>query len=234
MLDFDLWNQLLHQYVDEQGRVDYRTWKIESFQDLKNWLLGISKSKIWHDGNADQKLAFWLNFYNAIAITQVLSVYPIDSIRPTLLGIPNWIAFFRFFTRSIYPIGDRFYSLNDIEHGILRREFAEPRIHFALVCASIGCPLLRSQAYCPESVQAQLEADAIRFINNPDKVRFDPSTQTLFCSKIFQWYRQDFLKVAVSIPEYIQPYLSTAVLLHAETPIRYLSYDWSLNQRTSS
>jgi hypothetical protein len=89
----------------------------------------------------------------------------------------------------------------------LRKKFNEPRIHFALVCASLGCPLLRKEAYYGETVRNQLEDDAMRFINNPDKVRYEASTQTLYCSKIFKWYKKDFLQVAASIPDYIRGYL---------------------------
>jgi hypothetical protein len=163
MLDFKPWDELLRQYVDNQGRVDYQSWKVESRQKLTEWLEGISQIDLKFYRDREQRLALWLNLYNALAIDRVLSVYPIASIRPTILGIPNWIGFLAFFSRQFYQIGDRSYSLNDIEHGILRREFSDPRIHFALVCASIGCPLLRNEAYLTESVQLQLENDAERF-----------------------------------------------------------------------
>jgi hypothetical protein len=234
MLNFAPWNQMLQQYVDDQGRVNYREWKAESEPQLNRWLDELAHLNLQEYPEPDQRLALWLNLYNALTIAQVLAAYPIASIRPVMLAIPNWIAFLWFFLRPSYILGNQRYSLNRIEHGILRREFADPRIHFALVCASIGCPLLRNEAYFPERVQAQLDADADRFINNPDKVRYDTQTQTLYCSKIFRWYRQDFLKVAPSIPQYIQQYWSSPVSLSASTPIRELNYDWSLNQRTSS
>jgi Protein of unknown function, DUF547 len=238
MLDFKPWDELLRQYVDNQGRVNYQSWKVESRQKLTEWLEEISQINLKFYCDREQRLALWLNLYNALTIDRVLSVYPIASIRPTILGIPNWIGFLAFFSRQFYKMGDcpegsgradRSYSLNDIEHGILRREFSDPRIHFALVCASIGCPLLRNEAYLPESVQLKLENDAERFINNQTKVYYDSFSNTLYCSRIFKWYRQDFLKVAESIPQYIQKYLSS-VNLPQETRIRYLSYDWSLNQ----
>jgi hypothetical protein len=231
MLNLKPWDDLLRQYVDNQGRVDYQAWKVESRQKLSDWLGEISQIDLKSCQERDVQVALWLNLYNALTIDRVLSVYPISSIRPTILGIPNWVGFLAFFSRRFYQLGERSYSLNDIEHGILRREFSDPRIHFALVCASIGCPLLRNEAYLPESVQSQLENDAERFINNRDKVYYDPSSNTLYCSQIFKWYRQDFLKVAESIPQYIQKYLSN-VELPKEIRLRYLSYDWSLNQES--
>ncbi len=228
MINFDPWDELLHRYVDAQGRVNYPAWQAESPHALADWLSSLGSL----DPQAltrDQQLALWLNLYNALTIAQVLRMYPISSIRPVRWGVPNWIAFFRFF-RQPHQLGDRAYSLNDIEHGILRPTFQDPRIHFALVCASIGCPLLRQEAYRSDSVQSQLEADAIRFINNPEKVRYDSQRDILFCSKIFQWYHQDFLKVALSSPDYIQTYLSSCSWSESVS-IRYLPYDWSLNQR---
>lgn len=229
MFDFEQWDQLLHQYVDPQGKVNYCAWKAESPAALKQWLSKISVVNL-PVAEFDQQLAFWLNLYNAAVIDQVLEQYPIDSIRPTFLGIPNWIAFLQFFQRKVVEINTQPYSLNQIEHNTIRPQFQEPRVHFALVCAAIGCPLLRNEAYRPERVQQQLEEDAWRFINNSQKVRYEPPF--LYCSKIFKWYEKDFLKQHASIPEYVQKYLPEPI--YTDCKIRYLDYDWSLNQRTSS
>ena len=234
MSDFDTWDKMLHRYVDGQGQVDYRAWKAEAQEELDDWLQAISQANTKAFNNADEQLAFWLNLYNALTIAQVLARYPITSIQPKILGFPNWLAFFWFFQRPIYGLGERRYSLNDIEHGILRRQWREPRLHFALVCASVGCPLLRPQAYRGQTIQAQLEEDARRFINNHSKVFYEAQSNTLYCSRIFQWYRQDFLLFAPSVPAYIQTYLSPAVQLISRPRLQYLPYDWSLNQRMSS
>jgi hypothetical protein len=234
MFDFEQWDQLLHQYVDAQGKVDYRGWKAESAAPLKQWLGEISSVNL-PEAEPDQQLAFWLNVYNATVIDQVLDQYPIDSIRPTFLGIPNWLTFLQFFQRKIIEINRQAYSLNQIEHNTIRPQFQDPRVHFALVCAADGCPLLRHEAYQPGQVQQQLEEDAQRFINNPQKVHYEPPF--LNCSKIFKWYEKDFLKHHASIPVYIQQYLPQTI--PNDCQIRYLDYDWSLNdqslnQRTSS
>lgn len=233
MIDFVVWDSLLHQYVDRQGRVDYRTWKSQQPQTLANWLTSLEPLSLDPNLTRDQQLALWINLYNAFTISMILERYPIASIRPVVLGIPNWIAFLWFFQRRVHRFSKQTYSLAQIENELLREHLQEPRIHFAIVCASIGCPLLRNQAYTPERVEQQLEEDVYCFINNPDKVRYDTQTGTLYCSKIFKWYRQDFLQGAGSIPEYICSYLED-IPLTASTPIAYLDYDWSLNQRTSS
>jgi len=243
MIDFALWDSLLRTYVNQQGQVDYANWKRLSTQDLQQWLDEVATSETVYQylrvGNCDRaaantQIAFYLNLYNALTIVQVLQRYPISSIQPKFLGLPNWLAFLQFFSRPVYRIDGQALSLNAIEHDILRQQFTEPRIHFALVCASVGCPLLRNSAYTPEQVQTQLEEDALRFINNPAKVRYDRQSNILYCSKIFKWYKKDFLKVSSSIPAYIQAYLKDKSDLDDDTPISYLPYNWNLNQRTSS
>jgi hypothetical protein len=229
-IDFTIWDELLQRYVDDLGRVNYRGWKAEGAEVLRGWLESLADVDLADFTDADSRLALWLNAYNAIAISQVLEVYPIASIRPKVLGIPNWLSFLDFFTRSNSIVGGKKYSLNQIEHAILRPEFAEPRIHFALVCASVGCPLLRRGAYFPESVRTQLEADASRFIHNPDKVRYDAQKNTLYLSKIFKWYGEDFVKAAGSVAEYVGGYLGPEAAVGDGWAIVFLPYDWNLNR----
>ena len=229
-IDFTIWDELLQRYVDDLGRVNYRRWKAEGADVLRVWLESLADVDLADFTDADARLALWLNAYNAIAISQVLEVYPIASIRPKVLGIPNWLSFLDFFTRSNTIVGGKKYSLNQIEHAILRPEFAEPRIHFALVCASVGCPLLRRGAYFPESVRTQLEADASRFIHNPDKVRYDAQKKTLYLSKIFKWYEEDFVKAAGSVAEYVGGYLGPEAAVGDGWAIVFLPYDWNLNR----
>ncbi len=228
-MTFDLWNQLLQRYVNDQGQVNYRRWQAEAADELQAWLQETAQAQLPSHADRKVQLACWINLYNALTIYQILKRYPIQSIRPKVFGIPNWLAFLYFFLNPVYTFHHQRYSLNQIEHSILRKNFQEPRIHFALVCASVGCPLLRNQAYLPECVLEQLEADAVRFMNNPDKVHVKDGV--LYCSKIFSWYKTDFLAIAPSIPQYIQRYLQTPIPLTANTPIRYLPYDWSLNQQ---
>lgn len=232
MMNFAPWDQMLRDYVNDRGRVDYARWQQESAQELDQWLAANREVDI-EALDRESAIAFLINLYNALTIQQVLQKYPIDSIRPSFLGIPNWLAFLRFFIKKRYVLKGQPLSLNAIEHTILRERFQEPRIHFALVCASEGCPLLRSGAYWPDQLNQQLEEDANRFINNPEKVHYEPSSQILHCSKIFKWYQEDFLTVADSIQTYISRYLMDAKL-SPTIPVDYLPYSWRLNQRTSS
>lgn len=234
MIDFEPWDQLLRQYVDQEGRVNYLAWKREQPQAIYHWLSSQKHLSLQSNLPTTVQLALWINLYNAFTIATILERYPIKSIRPQILGIPNWLAFLWFFQRQAYEIFGQRYSLAQIENQILRDKLQEPKIHFAIVCASVGCPLLRQGAYFPEQVTQQLDEDAHRFMNNPEKVRYDSQNQTLYCNKILKWYRQDFLKVAPSVPEYIGLYLKTDPPLTASTPIYYLHYDWNLNQRISA
>lgn len=226
MVDYSVWNTLLKEYVNCYGQVDYQRWQRESKQALNQWLDSIANIQLQRL-TAEERLALLINLYNALVIAQVLNQYPIQSIRPTFLGIPNWLSFLQFFSRPVYQLNDQPVSLNDIEHQMLRQQWQDPRIHFALVCAAIGCPLLRNEAYQPNHIDHQLEADATRFIHNTDKVKYCPESNLLQCSKIFKWYEDDFLKVAASIPAYINQYFSG--MIPASISIKYLPYDWRLN-----
>ena len=231
MIDFTPWNDLLTRYVAD-GQVDYARWQTESVDRLDQWLKSVSSVQI--DPLDEQSaIAFLINLYNALAIQQVLRKYPIDSIRPTVLGIPNLASFLRFFKKDVYTLNGQSLSLDNIEHDILRSRYSESRIHFALVCVSASCPSLRPNAYLPTQLNAQLQEDTQQFINNPEKVKYDAPSNTLYCSKIFKWYEEDFLKRSPSIISYIQQYLPNTQI-PPNVAIEYLPYSWQLNQRTSS
>ena len=231
-LNFATWDSLLQQYVDGQGRVAYDRWQQEALPELEQWLTKMSHVDL-PGLEKTAAIATLLNLYNALTIRQVLYQYPIDSIRPRVFGLPNWLAFLRFFTKTVYTLKGQSLSLNTIEHDMLRQQFLDPRIHFALVCASIGCPLLRAGAYGSDRLMEQLDGDCDRFINNPDKVRYDAASHTLYCSKIFKWYKADFLTEADSIVDYCDRYY-TAAQIPSSANVVYLPYSWELNQRISS
>lgn len=229
MNDPAVWDQLLQRYVDGDGRVDYAGWQSRDRHTLNAWLA----AQTAHAEGRQEQLAHGINLYNAFTIQAVLEAYPIASIRPSLLGLPNWIGFLRFFQRPVHRLQDGCFSLAQIENQLLR-QLGDPRIHFAIVCASLGCPLLRQGAYRADGVEQQLEDDLSRFITNPTKVRFERERNILWCSRIFQWYRADFLAVSASLPSYILPQLCDGLVPGPEPRVRFLPYDWSLNQRMSS
>jgi hypothetical protein len=219
--DHEPWEALLKAYVTN-GHVDY-TRLHKNNGPLNAYLEQLQDhvpSSAW---SREEQLAYWINAYNAYTIKLILEHYPVESIKDIggLVQIPlvnsTWdIAFIQ--------IGDRLLSLNDIEHRILRQEFSEPRIHFAIVCASVSCPALAREAYLPEKIEAQLEAQTAAFINDQSKNII--TTNHIRISKIFDWFNSDFTGDGGLI-EFLNQYSQTKI--KPEAQIEYLDYDWSLN-----
>ncbi len=182
--------------------------------------------------------AFLINAYNAYTLELILTKYPkLKSIKD-LGGIISspW-------SKVEFQLLGQKRSLDDIEHTLLRgaKDFNDPRIHFAVNCASIGCPALRPEAYVGDRLEAQLEDQTQRFLQDRSRNRFDRASQTLLLSKIFDWYRGDFEKGhlgAKTLPDFIKRYGTNLALTPAqlrqlqdeEITIDFLDYNWSLNQ----
>jgi hypothetical protein len=171
----------------------------------------------------ESRLAFWINAYNAFAIKGIL-----DGGSPQTL----W-GQYRFFVATAYRVGGELITLYDLEQKILIPVFQEPRIHFAIVCASRSCPRLRSEAYVADRLEAQLDESARGFVNDPTKNRFDREHRVATVSMIFKWFRGDFEAQAGSLAQYLARYVSDPELardLKTESyRIEFLDYDWSLN-----
>ena len=220
----ELFDQVLQKYVDSQGRVNYAGLKndlgtLESYLDL----LAVNAPS--DRATFQTGLAFWINAYNALTIKGVLDHYPTTSVRKIKL-------FGGFFSRIKFQVGGRSYTLDNIEHDIIRSEFGDPRIHFALVCASLGCPILENRVFGPETLEERLDNATANFINNPEKVRLDRESGVLHLSQIFEWYAEDFEDTHHSVINFVSEYLpeaDTAFLARAEVQIQYLQYDWRLN-----
>jgi hypothetical protein len=169
------------------------------------------------------RLAFWINAYNAYAIKGIL-----DGATPgTLMGR------YRYFIGRDYRVGGTFVNLYDLERKILIAQLHEPRIHFAIVCASTSCPKLQPWTYGGAELNAQLDHVAREFINDPTRNRFDREKKIAFLSKIFDWFAEDFEAQAGSLPRYVAQYVTDPDLARdlTSTPYRieFLDYDWSLN-----
>jgi hypothetical protein len=171
----------------------------------------------------DDRLALWINAYNAYAIKGILDGYT----PSTLVGRS------RYFIGRDYRIGGKFVNLYDLEREILIAQFHEPRIHFAIVCASMSCPKLQSWVYEGAQLNRQLDHVAREFINDPTRNRFDREKKIIFLSKIFEWFAADFEAQAGSLSRYVAQYVADPDLARdlMSTPYRveFLDYDWSLN-----
>ncbi len=167
-------------------------------------------------------LAFWINAYNFLAVKLVVEHYPVESIKD--IGS----LFTSVWKKDAGKIGGKEYTLNEIEHDILRKQFNEPRIHFAIVCASLSCPNLRKEVYLPGAVYGQLDDNTGEFLRNPAKgVR--PEGDHLVVSKIFDWFEDDFT-AAGGVKAFILKYRPDLDPVK-EYKIEYLPYNWDLNEK---
>lgn len=221
----DQWDQLLHKHVATDGGVNYQGFLQDSVA-LNSYLALLStahpNAKNW---TRDEQIAYWINAYNAFTVKLIVDEYPVNSIKDIKNGIPfvNTVWDIKFI-----KIEKAEYDLNNIEHGILRPKYDEPRVHFALNCASYSCPRLRNEAYVAERLEEQLSDQARLFLADQRKnVITDPSRVQL--SKIFNWFSGDFTKGKQTLVGFINQY--SPVQLTDDTEIEYMDYDWRLNSQ---
>lgn len=218
-------DELLQKYVDDKGMVDYKGLGKER-PKLKAYLKIIESNPPQKSWTEDEKLAYWINAYNAFTLELILDNYPIKSIKE--IGAYIKIPFVNTpWDIKFINIGDEEYDLNNLEHGIIRKDFNEPRIHFALVCAAVSCPKLQNRAYLPEKLDAQLTKAAKDFLSNPAKNEFKNANKAVL-SKLFNWYSGDFTK-DLSLIEYINQFSETQLSKGAD--IDWKDYDWALNEQ---
>lgn len=224
------WTAILKRRVTN-GAVDYASLQREDRGALDAYLATLSGAcaQDYETWTKPARIAFWINAYNAFTVQLILDHYPIASIRKI-----GWLpgAAFREQFIPMQGLKDGTISLNDIEHGTLRRAFDEPRIHFALVCASRSCPALRTEAYRAADLDAQLEDQARAFLHDTTKNRFDTATRTLHLSSIFDWFHEDFEVAAGSVPAFVARYLDTRP--DPTVRVEFLDYDWQLNDRNDA
>mgnify|MGYP002395459470 CR=1 FL=1 len=208
------WDQLLQKHVGPDGWVDYPGFASDR-EALRTYLETLGDHMPSGQWSREARLAYYINLYNAATVELILEHYPLESIR----DIP------RPWGKKRVRIGDQHYSLGEIEHGILRK-MEEPRIHFAINCASVSCPKLLNEAFREKTLEAQLQQATRGFINDPSRNVFSEGEARL--SRIFKWYRKDFTTVDTSLVDYLNRHLS--VPLPPGTRVFYLPYDWSLNE----
>lgn len=231
---------------DKGGRVNYAALSADSSRlDLfLDWAARLSPEAVASWPETDQ-IAFWINAYNAITLKVIVTHYPIKARfmaswtypKNSIRQIPGvW-------DRLTFQVAGEAVTLDHIENDILRKRFHEPRIHFALVCASVGCPELRSEPYRGSTLNAQLDDQVSRFVGDPSKFRIDPGSGRVYLSPIFKWFSSDFEVSAPSVGEgarlknpglsFLRRYLDAptrAFLERGAYSVTYLDYDWSLNE----
>lgn len=213
-IDHTPWDILLKKHVDEIGNVDYKGFVADSDQ-LGNYLEYLSQNPIATSASKEEQLAYYINLYNAGTVQLIVDNYPLKSIKDI----------FRPWGKDRLKIGGNSFSLGEIEHDILRK-MDEPRIHFAINCASFSCPKLLNEAFSASKMEEQLTRATFDFINDPTKNKISKNAVAL--SKIFKWYQDDFTKKN-NLIEYLNRYSDTK--LPQDSEIDYLTYDWGLNEK---
>ena len=224
-VDHSLFDSLLRKHVDEQGMVNYKGFRKDE-AELRRYLTLLSKNPPKAGWSAPEKLAYWINAYNAFTIQLILKHYPVKSIKD--IGSTIQIPFVNTpWDVKFIRIGENEYDLNNIEHDIIRKQFNDPRIHFALVCAAKSCPRLRNEAYTAAKLNRQLDEQGRDFLNNPAKNAITSRQASL--SKILDWYAGDFRKNGQSVVGWVNRY--STVKISNDTRLSYQTYDWSLNEQ---
>ncbi|MEO6003400.1 MAG: DUF547 domain-containing protein [Opitutus sp.] len=235
MPDHELFSAVLATHVKD-GRVDYAALKDDA--RLTRYLASLAATNPEELTPGADQFAFWLNAYNAYTLKLVVDRAPEKSITElgtgglavgALLKSTAWDIRFA-------EVGGKKYTLNEIEHEIVRRQFKDPRAHFALNCASGSCPILRSEAYTPAQLERQLDDQARLFLQDGVRNRFDLATRTASLSSIFDWYRKDFGRSEREMLLVAAKYAPEDVRQDIETnpdkwTAKYLAYDWSLNSQ---
>lgn len=216
------WDRLVKKHVNAYGMVNYKGFQKDK-AELDSYLKMLGDNAPRSAWNQNEQKAYWINAYNAYTVALILKHYPVKSIKDIggkiyKVNTPWDIKFIN--------IGGKKYDLNNIEHGILRKKFDDPRIHFALVCAAVSCPRLRNEAYTAILLDAQLEDAGRDFL--ADKSKNKVSSDKAELSKYFTWYQGDFTSNG-SLADFINKYSTTKI--NAKTRISYLDYNWSLNEQ---
>jgi len=213
---------LLREHVDEHGWVDYGKLKAQSDQ-LAEYLAAIAEANVDEFGR-DERLAFLINAYNAFTLQLIIENYPLKSIKD-ISAAQRWDA-------VRWNLGGQTVSLNQMEHELIRPNFKEPRIHFALVCAAVGCPPLRNEVYTAEKLETQL-ADQSNYVHSHATwMEYNRDDKRLKLTQLYKWYGGDFEQVAGSVEAYVARYnsgLKADLDAGNRLDIEWLQYDWDLN-----
>ena len=214
-----IYNDLLQKHVTKDGIVDYKSFKADEAK-LDTYISYLEKTTPASSWSENKQKAFWINAYNAYTIKLILENYPLKSIMDIKQdGKTAWKI-------SFAKVGGKTYTLDHIEHEILRKNLFDPRIHVGVNCASGSCPKLGNTAFTEDNVHANLEELMKEFIN--DSSRNKITNNKVQISSIFDWFKEDFTKNG-SVIDYLNKYSTTEI--NADAKISYLKYDWSLNSK---
>ena len=250
MNTLETYQALLTRYLDDEGGVRYQAWN-ESPSDvaaldqvLGAWQAKSPQSDPENFSSASHRLGYWLNLYNALVIREILRHWPLESVRDVRPTLMSKVAPLKGFFKDLhFVVGGEKMNLSEIENEVIRSQFRDARIHFALNCGSAACPILRRSVFDGSSLEEQLREASVAFISDEAHVRVDDDAKTLWLSKLFKWYASDFERHAQlerdgkesTVVDFLALFASPALrtkLQRASSQnyrIRYDDYDWSLN-----
>ncbi|MFT5846088.1 MAG: hypothetical protein ACI902_000127 [Psychroserpens sp.] len=214
VIDHSQWNELLQKHVSDQGHVNYKGFKTD-ITKFNHYLKSVSETPPQESWSKERTLAYWMNVYNAYTIKLILNNYPTQSIKD-IDGPWN---------ERFIKIGEKWYTLNDVEHRIIRK-MDEPRIHFTLVCAAVSCPKLYNKAFTAKNLEADLELLTKGFLS--DTTKNELSESSIKISKIFKWYGGDFKKDGEDLIDFLNRYSDFEISSKAKKS--YTDYNWNLNE----
>ena len=231
-VDHSGWDRLLKSYIktDATGlnRVAYAKFKAEGHKDLKSYVAALQKVDVPSLSKPEQ-FAFWANLYNARTIDVVLDKYPVKSIKEVSLGggLKSLVTGGPW-QGKVVKVNGLDLSLDDIENNIMRAIYKDPRVHYSVNCASVGCPNLRTEAFTGAKLEQQLEAGAKDFINSPRGILINGDK--VWASSIYDWFKADFGGSIASITAHMAKYAEPALKakLAKVTAINEYGYDWAL------
>ncbi|MDA1229329.1 MAG: DUF547 domain-containing protein [Planctomycetota bacterium] len=232
-VDHSFYDQLLQKYVDRDGMVNYTAWHASASdrKGLQQYLQRLSQASPAIKASREGQLAFWINSYNATTLEGILQVYPTSSIRNHTAKV----AGYNIWKDLPLLVGGKPHALETIEHRILRK-INEPRIHFAIVCASIGCPRLLNEAYVEDRLEEQLALNTRDFFSRPQNFQLGKSG-TMHVSAILDWFGEDFGSTQQTQFTALQQYLPENAQRLAVSPqahVEFQEYNWSLNQQSAT
>lgn len=224
------WDQILKSHISKksgQALFDYRKLRgsdseLKKFKGYLKRLSAVSKES-YDSFSIIEKFTFLVNAYNAFTVELILDNYPLKSIRD--IGFLPGAAW----RKDFFKLLGRDMDLGHIEHEILRKDFNEPRLHFAINCASIGCPNLQKEAYTPSNLEALLSKAETEFFQQKEKNYIDTKNKKVFVSKIFDWFGDDFTQKYGSLKKYLAKAFSNEKVINDNFKIKFTDYDWALN-----
>ncbi len=229
-----LYTSILADHVVE-GRVDYDS--LCRNDSLGRYIAFLARARPDTMASPRDRLAFWINAYNAYTLKVICDNYPVESINDLHFGglALGTVTRKTIWHRKFAVVGDVTYSLNQIEHDIIRPRFGDARVHFALVCAARSCPPLRAEAYVGSRLDEQLDDQSRLFFSQADKNHFDTGSHTAYLSSILDWYKGDFGSTDEDVLLFVARFLDDSTRAAIESDpggwrIKHTRYDWSLNR----